>query len=134
MLLFFTVWLQVPVIVCDYQLEVNLISYNNSARRLADGSCCDLENGGICFPQDTCDVRFTFSVQNFNTFMTFNDQTNVLGPYDDSDMLTFSNCSVLSAKNNVQNPLRFIIPTSQWKAEVSVSTLVLVVLVQSLTH
>jgi hypothetical protein len=110
---------QVPATVCDYQLEVNLISYNNSARRLEDGSCCDLENGGICFPQDTCDARFTFSIQNFATQMTFHSQTKVFGTYEGTDAITFPNCSTLM--NGVRNPLTFIIPTNQWSAGVSVS-------------
>ena len=112
------------LILCDYQLEVNLISYDNPQRRLEDGSCCDLESGGMCFPQDTCDVRFTFSVQNFHTLMTFNTQTKVFGPYDNTDALTFSNCSTLM--NNVRNPLAFIVPTNQWNAGVSFNTVHLV--------
>ena len=103
---------QVPVIVCDYQVEVNLISYNNPQRRLQDGSCCDLESGGNCLPQDTCDVRLTFSVQNFATLMTFHDQTKVLGTYENSDMISFANCSTLT--NNERNPLKFTIATNQW--------------------
>ena len=111
---------QVPATVCDYQLEVNLISYNNSARRLGDGSCCDLEGGGgACLPQDTCDVRLTFSVQDFRTLMTFNSQTKVLGPYENTDAITFLNCSTFM--NNERNPLTFIVPTNQWSAGVSIS-------------
>ena len=112
---------QVPATVCDYQLEVNLISYNNSARRLADGSCCDLEGGGVCLPQDTCDVQFTFSVQNFHTLTTFRGQTKVLGTYDNTDVIIFPNCGTLT--NNVRNPLTSIVPTDQWSAGVSITIL-----------
>ena len=120
--------LQVPVVVCEYQVEVNLISYDNPQRRLADGSCCDLESGGVCFPQDTCDVRFTFSVQNIHTLTTFNSQTKVFGTYENTDMLTFPNCSTLM--NNVRNPLTFIVPTNQWNATVSFN-IILCILVHS---
>ena len=117
----YTMILQVPVIICDYQLEVNLLSYNNSARRLQDGRCCDLRNPNDpqapCLPQDSCDVRFTFSVQNFNTLMTFNSQTKVLGTYDSSDVIRFAGCSTLT--NDVSNPLVFQIPTNEWNAGVS---------------
>ena len=108
-----------PPIICDYQLEVNLISYNNSAKMLADGSCCDLEQNGICFPQDTCDIRFTFEVRNFHTQMPFNSQTKVFGPYENTDVIIFPNCSTLM--NNVRNPLMFLIPSNQWNANVSQS-------------
>jgi hypothetical protein len=111
---------QVPATVCDYQLEVNLISYNNSARRLADGSCCDLERSdGVCLSQDSCDARFTFSVQNFATQMTFDSQTKVFGTYENTDTITFLNCSTLMS--SVTNPLTFIIPTNQWSAGVSIN-------------
>ena len=72
-------------------------------------------------PQDTCDVRFTFSVQNFFTGTTFLRQTKVLGTYDNTDAVTFPNCSTLM--NNERNPLTFIVPTNQWSAGVSMSTL-----------
>lgn len=110
---------QIPATVCDYQLEVNLISYNNSARRLADGSCCDLEGGGgVCLSQDTCDVRLTFSVQNFHTLMMFHSQTKVFGTYDNTDAIAFPNCGTLMS--SVRNPLTFIVPTNQWSAGVSI--------------
>ena len=112
---------QVPPIICDYQLEVNLISYNNSARRLEDGSCCDLESGSMCFQQDTCDVRFTFEVRNLHTQTPFNSQTKVFGPYENTDMISFPDCSTLMSTSNtaVRNPLIFIIPSNQWNAMVS---------------
>jgi hypothetical protein len=110
---------QVPATVCDYQLEVNLISYNNSARRLANGSCCDLDNpGGACLQQHTCDVRFTFSVQNFFTLTTFHSQTKVFGTYENTDDILFPNCGTLMS--SVRNPLTFIVPTNQWSAGVSI--------------
>ena len=106
-----------PVIVCDYQLEVNLISYNNPERKLQDGQCCDLRGADPCLPQDSCDVRFTFSVQNFNTLVTFHLQTKVLGTYENTDMIIFTNCSALMG--NERNPLKFIIPSNQWTDGVS---------------
>ena len=109
--------MQVPVVICDYQLEVNLNSYNNSERRLEVGTCCDLENNGFCFPQDTCDVRFTFQVTNLHTLTMFYSQTKVFGPYENTDMITFPNCSILIS--NVGNPLTFIIPSNRWNAGVS---------------
>ena len=98
---------------------MNLISYDNPERRLSGGTCCDLESGGVCFPQDTCDVRLTFSVQNFNTLTTFHSQTKVLGTYENTDMITFANCSTLM--NAVRNPLTFMVPTNQWNAGVRIT-------------
>ena len=102
---------------------MNLISYN-SAGRLEDGSCCDLESGDICIPQDTCDVRFTFEVRNLHTQTPFNSQTKVFGPYENTDMISFPNCSTLVSTSNtaVRNPLTFTIPLSQWNAGVSFKT------------
>ena len=111
--------MQIPVIICDYQLEVYLISYNNSQRKLADGTCCDLRSlsspEGPCFPQDTCDARLSFSIQNATTLL--NSQTKVLGPYDDTDVILFPNCSNLT--NGERNPLRFRIPSNEWNSGVS---------------
>ena len=99
---------------------MNLISYSNSARRLEVGSCCDLESDNTCFPQDTCDVRFTFEVRNLHTQTLFSSQTKVFGPYENTDMISFPNCSTLMSTNNtVRNPLTFTIPSSQWNAGVS---------------
>ena len=114
------VHLQVPITVCDYQVEVNLVSYNNPQGRLQDGSCCDLDSGSVCLPQDTCDVRLTFSVQNFGTSTTFNLQTKVLGTYENRDMITFASCSILT--NNERNPIKFAIPTNQWRMGVSITS------------
>ena len=115
--------MQVPPIICDYQLEVNLISYNNSAGRLEDGSCCDLENHmGICVPQDTCDITFTFEVRNFHTQIPFPSQTKVFGPYDNTDMINFPNCSTLMS--SVRNPLTFVVPSTRWTGNVSQSIII----------
>ena len=59
--------MQVSVAMCDYQLELSLISYNNSARSLENGRCCDSNTLTMCSVQDTCDIQFTFSVENINT-------------------------------------------------------------------
>ena len=104
--------------VCDYQLEINLISYNNSARRLENGQCCDVKTTnaqGMCSLEDTCDVQFTFSVENIDTATTFSDQNKVVGQYN--DVVSFDSCSAFL--NGVRNPLTFIIPTRQWKTGVS---------------
>ena len=108
--------MQLSVAVCDYQLEVNLISYNNSARMLQDGQCCESNALAMCSEQDSCDVRFTFSAENINTVTTFSDQNKVVGTYENSDVIRFDNCSTF--KNGVRNPLTFIIPSNQWKSGV----------------
>ena len=111
--------MQVSVALCDYQLELNLISYNNSARSLENGRCCDTNTRTMqrCSVQDTCDVQFTFSVENINTVTTFSDQNKVVGTYENSDVIQFNNCSVFT--NGVRNPLTFIIPSNQWRSGVS---------------
>ena len=104
--------------MCDYQVEVNLISYNNSARRLENGQFCDIKTSNAqaeCSLQDTCDVQFTFTIENLNTVTTFSDQNKVVGRY--GDVIRFDNCSTFL--NGVRNPLTFIIPASQWKSGVS---------------
>ena len=52
--------------------------------------------------------------------MTFQRQTKVLGPYENTDVITFPNCSTLVNSNNERNPLTFIVPTNQWSAGVSI--------------
>ena len=104
------------MIISDYQLEVNLVSYNNPERRLQGGQCCDLGTTS-CLPQDTCDARLTFSVLNFDTSMRFPLLTKVVGTYQDTDMITFPNCSNLMGGE--KNPLKFVIPTNQWNTGVS---------------
>jgi hypothetical protein len=109
---------QASVAMCDYQVEVNLISYNNSARRLQNGQCCDIKTTtaeGTCSLQDTCDVQFTFSVENIITVTMFGDQDKIVGRY--SDAVRFDNCSTFL--NGVRNPLTFIIPSKQWRSGVS---------------
>ena len=109
---------QVPVIVCDYQLELKLISYNHSTGRLQNGRCCDSrKNNDIhapCSLQDTCDVRFEFLVQNFMRTVS----NRYFGIYDNSDIITFANCSTL-INSYVQHPLTFTIPTNKWNEGVS---------------
>jgi hypothetical protein len=105
--------------VCDYQIEVNLISYNNSARRLQNGQCCDTKTNSTmqaaapCLGQDTCDVRFKFSAENYTTKMKIRNQSVIIGPYQDSDVITFDRCCTLM--DGTRNPLIFIIPSSNWR-------------------
>ena len=111
-------YMQVSAVMCDYQVEVNLISYNNSARRLENGQCCDIKSSNAqteCSLYDTCDVQFTFSIENINTVMTFSDQNKVVGRYNDT--IRFDSCSTFL--NGVRNPLTFVIPSNQWKSGVS---------------
>ena len=106
------------VAVCDYQIEVNLISYNNSAGRLENGQCCDVKTSRMpCSLQETCDVQFTFSVENINTRTVFGDQDKVVGTYNDQVRLNIDNCSPFL--NGVRNPLTFVIPSNQWRSGVS---------------
>lgn len=113
------------VAVCDYQIEVNLISYNNSARRLDNGlgQCCDVKTNNTmqpaasCLGQDTCDVRFKFSAENFTTRMKYSDQSVVIGPYQDSDVVTFDRCCTLM--DGSRNPLVFLVPSTDWRNGVS---------------
>ena len=113
------------VAVCDYQIEVNLISYNNSARRLdnGQGQCCDVKTNNTmqpaasCLGQDTCDVQFKFSAENFTTRMKFSGQSVVIGPYQDSDVITFDRCCTLM--DSSRNPLVFLVPSTDWRNGVS---------------
>ena len=104
------------VIVCDYQLEINIISYNNSAGRLETSQqCCDAgvsDDDGSCSLEDSCDTYFTFSVQNFNSMITLSAQTKSFGTYDNRNVITFATCSTLM--NGIRNPLTFVIPFHFW--------------------
>lgn len=113
------------ITVSDYQIEVNLISYNNSARRLDNGhgQCCDVKTNDTmqpaasCSGPDTCDVRFKFSAENFTTGMKFSEQSVVIGPYQDSDVIVFDRCCTLM--DGSRNPLVFVIPSTNWRNGVS---------------
>ena len=114
--------MQVSAAVCDYQVEVNLISYNNSERRLQNGQCCDIKTNNTqqtvsCLEQDTCDVGFKFSVENLDTGTKFSNQSVVIGTYQDSNLITFDRCCTLI--NGVRNPLVFVIPSTSWSNGVS---------------
>jgi hypothetical protein len=50
--------------------------------------------------------------------MTFHSQNKVFGTYENTDAITFPNCSTLMS--SVRNPLTFIVPTNQWNAGVSI--------------
>ena len=110
--------------MCDYEVEVSLISYNNSAMRLQNDQCCDIKTSSTqqaaasCLGQtDTCDVRFRFSVENSDTGTEFRNQSVVLGLYQDSNVITFDRCCTLM--NGVRNPLVFVIPPTNWSKGVS---------------
>ena len=118
---------QVPLVLGDYQLELNLIYYGNPQRRLANGECCDLRDPtnpqANCLANDDCDVRFSFSVQNTSTLFVVNRQDIAVGTYENTATITFPNCANLI--NNRRNPLRFEIPTNQWRVGVSETLLMM---------
>lgn len=109
----------VPTLVLgDYQIEIDLRSYNNSGGRQNDGTCCDATHpNGFCFPGDTCDTRLTFTVRNFDTNVMFPSETKTVGDYDDMDIINFMNCNQLI--NGQCNPLTFFISPGSWGDRVS---------------
>ena len=118
--------MQISLTACDYQVEVSLISYNNSVMRLQNGQCCDIKTNSTqqavvsCGGQtDTCDVRFRFSAEILDAEKELYNQSIVLGPYQDSNMITFARCCTLT--NGARNPLVFVVPPAQWRNGVSES-------------
>ena len=107
------------LVLADYQIELDLRSYNNSGGRRSDTTCCDatIPNTQICFPGDTCDTRLNFNVRNFDTNQMYIDQTKTVGDYDGMDIINFMNCSQLI--NGQGNPLVFVIDPTTWTRNVS---------------
>ena len=104
----------------DYQLEIDLRSYMNPNGRTSDGDCCEPEamnpRDNLCLPQETCDTRFSFRLQNFDRLRNIA-STIVLGPFENSDDITFPSCGEIINGNT--NPLTFTFPTTDFSIHVS---------------
>lgn len=88
-----------------YQLEVVLVDYVNPRGRGSEG-CCEPEAAvnGQCLTQDTCDTQISIRAENLDRNSRLGD-TYWLGPYEDTNSISFSNCSILGP--GVPNPLVF---------------------------
>jgi len=100
----------------DFQLEINLLTYQNPRRWKSSQTCCDTQGSSNCLIQNTCDTEIAIRLQNFDQLTNIG--TGLLvGPYNDRDFITFPSCDTLL--NNVQNPLVFTFSTAQFSVGVS---------------
>ena len=102
----------------NYQLEIDLRSYSNPSRRVMDqstggnGACCDTAaTDGSCIPQDTCDVIFDIEARNFRRQNSELAPEVQLGTFENSDSITFINCSLIMGG---RNPLLITFPASSY--------------------
>ena len=110
----------------NYQLEIDLQSYSNPSRRVWDqntggnGACCDTTDprDGSCIPQDTCDVIFNIRARNFRRRNIVLGSAVQLGTFEDSDLITFMNSSLIMGG---RNPLIITFPASSYSPSASVS-------------
>ncbi len=109
----------------DYQLEINLLNFTNPTGRVSTGECCEPmamnPNTGLCIPEDTCDVRITIRIQNFDRDTRIGAPTNyVLGTFDNVNSIVFPSCGMITSGDDVAlNPLTFTFPTSDFTITVS---------------
>lgn len=105
----------------DYVFELDLQSYRNPGGKTFQSVCCETQAtnpaDGSCLVTDTCDPRFNIRLQNFNDLTTIG-QDYTLGVFTNMDSITFPNCELITSMTpptGVQNPLRFIFPTTAFR-------------------
>ena len=109
----------------NYQLEIDLRSYSNPSRRVMDpntggnGACCDTTDprDGSCIPQDTCDIILNIRAMNFRRNLELGSAVQ-LGTFENSDSITFMNCSLIMGG---RNPLLITFPASSYSPSARVS-------------
>ena len=104
-----------------------MLEYRNPGRKTFRDQCCEIRTldtrTGNCITDDTCDPRFAISLINFDiAAMPMLGTNYVLGTFMNADSISFDGCSTIEsdrASAGVQNPLKFVFPSTQFTPGVS---------------